>query len=318
MNEHYALTLNDHDYEAFPLDTINLIAIWARWVELNYREETYDTYTVELDYFNRWLEIQGLDCRDVRPGDIHRWVIDTGPALRETTMSGRLACVRNFYRWMVANEVVEGDPTASIKLPRTEGFFKPPLSRDRKIMTKEQVRQIFATCGDDFGGRRDEAILALMAMNGLRRIELYRAEVSDIRPEGDRTVLWVWGKGRDHKDQFAVLMPFTYSKIKRWLEVRGDWEGPLFTRVSRFRRTDRLPPDAISHAVKVRMIAAGVGDRSAHSLRHTFVTHLILSGVPPQRVQKAARHADINTTLAYYHELDRLEDPAESHIDYGL
>jgi hypothetical protein len=30
-----------------------------------------------------------------------------------------------------------------------------------------------------------------------------------------------------------------------------------------------------------------------------------------------ARHASLSTTMIYYHEVDRVEDPAEGYVDYG-
>lgn len=40
-------------------------------------------------------------------------------------------------------------------------------------------------------------------------------------------------------------------------------------------------------------------------------------GAPAHKVQAMARHASIDTTMIYYHEIDRLSDPAERYIVYN-
>ena len=37
-----------------------------------------------------------------------------------------------------------------------------------------------------------------------------------------------------------------------------------------------------------------------HSARNSFVTNLLMKGVPPVRVQKYVGHKDLKTTLSYY------------------
>jgi integrase len=53
------------------------------------------------------------------------------------------------------------------------------------------------------------------------------------------------------------------------------------------------------------------------SLRHSAITNAIRHNATPLQVQRMARHSDIKTTLGYYHESDRLEDPPEDRIDYS-
>mgnify|MGYP001594548589 CR=1 FL=1 len=54
-----------------------------------------------------------------------------------------------------------------------------------------------------------------------------------------------------------------------------------------------------------------------HSLRHTAITKAVKRGAPVQKGQAMARHANISTTMIYYHETDRVENPAEEYIQYN-
>jgi integrase len=70
--------------------------------------------------------------------------------------------------------------------------------------------------------------------------------------------------------------------------------------------------------VKGYFQAAGVhGNKTTHSLHHTAISKAILKGAPVQKVQSMARHKNIDTTMIYYHEVDRLTNPAEDFINYG-
>ena len=46
------------------------------------------------------------------------------------------------------------------------------------------------------------------------------------------------------------------------------------------------------------------------------ITNAIRRGASPLQVQAMARHGSFDTTLGYYHEVSRLDNPAEDLIDY--
>ena len=45
-----------------------------------------------------------------------------------------------------------------------------------------------------------------------------------------------------------------------------------------------------------------------HSARNSFVTNLLMKGVPPVRVQKYVGHKDLKTTLSYYRGSNELQE----------
>lgn len=74
-----------------------------------------------------------------------------------------------------------------------------------------------------------------------------------------------------------------------------------------------MAPRTVSKIVKDRLRAAGLDDAqlTAHSLRHTAVTFALMNGATAQQAQAMARHAGIETTMLYAHNVDRLGCPAE-------
>ena len=47
------------------------------------------------------------------------------------------------------------------------------------------------------------------------------------------------------------------------------------------------------------------------------MTNLIHHKVPAVKIMTVTRHKSLDTLLAYAHEVDRDEDPAEGYVDYG-
>ncbi|MBI3242340.1 MAG: tyrosine-type recombinase/integrase [Chloroflexi bacterium] len=231
-----------------------------------------------------------------------------------------LAGVRAFFAWAVGARRLIHNPAASVKGAKRTGTSK---AHKRAALTDAEVLRVLAAPDRDTpAGKRDAAMLHLMAYTGARSVEVHRADVGDVRTEGGRLVLAVTGKGRAEADELIVIAhPDAEAALHDWLSARGNDPagGPLFTSLSNRARDERLSLRAIRGIVKAAYKAAGVvgKNKTTHSLRHTAITTAVKRGAPVQKVQAMARHANISTTMIYYHETDRVENPAEEYIQYN-
>ena len=140
--------------------------------------------------------------------------------------------------------------------------------------------------------------------------------------KGAQAVLYVQGKGREQKDDFVVLTDSAVRPIYAYLSMRKerDREAPLFASLSNKTMGQRLKTRSLREIVKRAMRLAGFDDDrlTTHSLRHTAVTLALLGGASLQQAQSMARHTNINTTLVYSHNLDRVSQAGEFAVDRML
>jgi len=94
----------------------------------------------------------------------------------------------------------------------------------------------------------------------------------------------------------------------------------LFPSLSDMNLGQRLTTRSVSRIVKsyLRKIGLNSNRLTAHSLRHTAITLCLQGGATIQEAQALGRHANINTTLIYAHNIDRLTQAPERKIDAVL
>jgi len=137
---------------------------------------------------------------------------------------------------------------------------------------------------------RDRAILALMAWNGLRSVEVLRAKVGDVKIKQGK--LQIWGKGRSEKAKDTIkLASVTKRELSSYLRKSKLKKGKLFPGLDR-----PTLENMIAKAFKKLRVQ---GKFTPHSLRHTAGQLMYEKGVPLEFIQKTLRHADLRTTMMY-------------------
>jgi site-specific recombinase XerD len=232
--------------------------------------------------------------------------------LAASSVGGRLAAIRSFYRHATRQGWISSDPLAGVRSPRKPGRLPRVLSIDDAALLVEAPAHDTATTRRGIGeqlaqalARRDAALLELLYATGMRISEA--ASLTIDRLDLDRRRLRVIGKGSKEREllfgepaqaalngYLAAGRPQLAARAGApvpalFLNARG---GPLTARGARL-------------IVERWVEATGVSPRtSPHTLRHSFATHLLEGGADLRSVQELLGHANLATTQVYTHLSD--------------
>lgn len=275
-------------------------------------EATIKSYVYAVKQYIEFIEKYDMNPQSTETVKAYKHHL-LGLGHKASTVNSYITSVKRFYAFLEENGACKNVAKKVKKVHEDKNFKKDCL-------TVQQAKTVLGTIDTStLTGKRNYALMCLLLYTGLRTIEVSRATVGDIRNKGNATVLYVQGKGHTEKDTFVVLPERVQNAINDYLGARKDSvkdDSPLFECTGNRATNKPLHVKSISRIVKGIFKDNGlVSERlTAHSTRHTACTLALLSGASLQDVQQMARHQNINTTLIYSHNINRLSNNAESKI----
>lgn len=161
-----------------------------------------------------------------------------------------------------------------------------------EILSQQQAAHLFHSISNI----KHRCMIGLFYGAGLRLNELRMLKIKSI----DSTAMQlkvVQGKG--NKDRFTILPKFILDDLRKYYRQHRPkeylFEGYIPDRPMHER--------AIGHMVTQCMKLAGFEGRgfSAHTLRHSFATHLLDQGVDIHTIKELLGHSKLETTMIYLH-----------------
>lgn len=265
-------------------------------VEKRYSEHTIAAYRNDLTQFLAFLVGGGITAWP----DVHRThILDYIVYLKQkheyvpSTVGRKVAAVKSFFHFLVAEGVLQDDPTVAVDSPPADKRLPHPLSPE------EMARLLAAPMRfDSPKGLRDRALLELMYATGMRASEVIALRLDAVDLEAG-TVRCV---GKGGKERILPLYDRARQSLKDYIEkgraklLQGRDEHVLFVN----HRGRPLTRQGLWLLVKECAIAAGIeGEVTPHTLRHSFATHLLDGGAGLREVQQLLGHANISTTQIY-------------------
>ena len=290
---------------------------------LDARQETKETYLKGVRVFLNWCmdnkinEVERTTLIKYKHDLINGYEVKKGGKIikikpkKASSISMYITALKKLYKYLETKGIknIASDLKGS---KNTKGFKKDALTIDQ---ARDILKSIDRSSNE---GLRNYALIQLLLTTGLRTVEVERANIEDIRNIGNKSVLYVMGKGHDDKDEYVKLTYETLKAINEYLATRNNInpKEPLFISFSDRSNGERLKTRSIRDIVKkiYRNVGLNSDRLTTHSLRHSAITFSLLGGATIQEAQQLARHTNINTTLIYAHNLDRLENKAEESI----
>ena len=290
-------------------DAIKAAAKWFRLDVANgdAREDTIKTYLSQIRQWFTWCKDQGVAPADAKTDDLKRYrgsLVDRGA--KHSTISLKLTTIRRFYQGAVDRKLLQENPADGVKAPKDRSAYE----KTKHLSAGEAELLFRAIPGNELRALRDRAMLVMMTIEGLRRVEVVRMNVGDMKNLDDPAECKVLVRGKG-KDSYIFPREETVSMLAEYLAARGgmrpDAEGePLFVSIDKGntprRRLSRIGLNGIvdQYFVTVGVKREGV---SCHALRHTC-GHLIYRETKDLRVvQEVLRHSS-PATAAKYSDVD--------------
>jgi integrase/recombinase XerD len=274
-------------------DPALLLHLRALRLERGLGERTVESYRCDLIQFAAFLKERATALEDASPEDVRSFL--AGGEWRSSTRARKTAALRSFFRGRILAGLSSSDPTRTLASPRLESGLP-------RTLTVEEVARLLAGPKPDPRGLRDRALLETLYGAGLRASEALNLRLQDI----DLDVGFVRTVGKGDKERVvplgrkAIEALRTYNERGRpFLGGAGTLKAPELFLNNRGRRLSR---QGLHLILKRYAHEAGLPDDvSAHTLRHSFATHLLEGGADLRAVQEMLGHADLSTTQIYTH-----------------
>lgn len=206
-----------------------------------------------------------------------------------STIKRKISALRQFFRFLVAEELSEKNPMTFIRQPKSHRVLP-------KIISESAVKKLReATLSFPLEEQiRADLILYLLYGSGLRVSELISLKTNSFVE--DRFIR-IFGKGQKER-----IVPITYQVnelLKQWSEIKpfSMW---LFPSRNPEKHVTR---QRIFQLIKKIAAISGIDPEkvSPHVLRHAFATHILDHGADLLIVKKMLGHESISTTEIYTH-----------------
>ena len=247
--------------------------------DLRIRNFSPHTQKAYIRYVARFARHFGCPPDQLGPEHIRTFQVhlaDAGASF--STLTQVASALRFLYRVTLEKDwVVERIP-----YPKPESHLPVVLSREDVIKFLSSPRNI-----------KHRAILTTCYAAGLRVSEVTHLRVSDI--DSKRMVIRIH-QGKGKKDRMVPLSPMLLELLREYWRVARprDWLFPGK------KQSQPITRRSVQRVCERARKAAGLDDRvTAHTLRHSFATHLLEAGTNVRTIQLLLGHASLTTTATY-------------------
>ena len=271
-----------------------LFPAFCRWMR-QYRGTSELTLYNYGNSLKSLLKVVGNDPSKLDALQLRQFILDQSHRKGSKAAQRCTNALRMFIRFLIA----EGKCSHSL-LEAVPAVAQWRLSSLPKYLQADEVERIIASCNLQLPvGKRDRAVLLLLARLGLRAGDVLRMRISDIDWKG--ASISVSGKGRRQ-----TLLPLT-QEVGQAIVDYLQQARPKISDDTLFIRS-RAPFRAFANHCAISVIVERAMSRSgipcpsrgaAHLFRHSAATSMLRNGASLQEIAAVLRHRSIETTQIY-------------------
>jgi len=263
----------------------NLVIEFLAWTVLNRKPATAKRYKGFLTSFVALYKL--LAVAELKRIHCEKWQ-QAHPNWKQNTRSASLCCVLSCLRWGVEYELIDRNPLeGKLKIPTTTSRGKECL------ITKEEFLLISANTNPSY-----RELLYALYFTGTRPETVRKVEGRNYNKASGTWIMDDWKCSRFGQPLTVHLTPEMVQLTERLIHKYPT--GPLF------RNTRGQPWTADNIVFNFYLLRKRLGLRkgiSMYSMRHTFATELLQSGVSDALVAKLLGHKSTIMLWKHYAHL---------------
>ena len=264
--------------------------------EKNYSSHTVLSYHTDLLQFCEFMQIppEQLAPSTICSQQIQQWVLSLMSAdLSARSLSRKISTLKSFWRFLLTRGYVTSNPTLKIILPKT----KKPLPAFFKVNEMSAVLDTTFT-PDNFEAMRDQLIITLFYLTGIRLSELINIKDTDIDlNEGNLRVT-----GKRNKQRIIPIDKSLGSIIEHYLKLRNEETQSVGSFLFVRKNGLKLYPKKVYNLVHNSMSqVSSLYKRSPHVLRHPPPPAMLNGGADINAVKELLGHSNLAATQVYTH-----------------
>jgi len=233
------------------------------------------------DYYNlKGLErfFKGKYLYTISEKDIEKFKSERSKEVAPATVNRELATLKTLLSKAVAWSKVHENVAKPVK------FLREPTGR-LNFLESEDIVKLLSNCN-----KRLRPVVVLALNTGMRRGEILPLKWRDF--DVKRNIITLLNTKNGEKREVHVNEQVKTALIR----VRKHPESPYI-----FCNKEGKPSHDIRKSFFTALKKSDIIDFHFHDLRHTFASHLVMSGVDINTVRELLGHKDIRMTLRYSH-----------------
>lgn len=285
-------------------------------------ENTIKDYTKAIESFLLWCKENNSNPLDFEEFEIRQYVSYLRDQfLNEHTIAQKLAALRGFYKAAIKTYVKVGenpvlDISTRINIQNDIDYISftiKELGEIENALIKISGKNLFIQT-------RNLLIFYLMCVEGLRNIELHRANIEDIN--WNKHILLIHGKGSIGRKDYIYPCEKTFHLLQEYMamlniyNVNKEKGSPLIISVSNQSFGKRISQNGLRDIMNRALKESGYKESgiSCHVFRHSCGTNLYEQTKDIRIVQETLRHRDPRIASRYAHLRDRLTNRQTKNI----
>lgn len=281
-------------------DDSPLAALLTRYEEYLRRERGLEECTIAAyERFVHEFVTDRLDGNAARPdslraGDVRDFLLTRVGRLPPRRVQSMGTALRSFLRFLFLRGETQIDLAFSVPTVRQWRLASVP-----RCLPARDVERLLRACDRSSAtGRRNHAVLLLLARLGLRASEVLALELGDLHWREGKIIV----RGKGLIQDRLPLPPDVGRAIALYL--RKDRPRGSSRRVFLCRRAPQrgfAHPSSVTTIVARTLVQAGLAPatRGAHLLRHSLATTMVRRGASLSEIGQVLRHRSPNTTEIY-------------------